>query len=188
MNAMRPAILLIVVALSAAGCATRKAHAIEDTPTLAVPPVPPRTIEPQPVEEPPRIEPIAEPNTVAAPPPARAPKPRPSEPRPAEAKPDPPETAGATPPPPPVAPLRTPTSPTGADAARQVRDTITRAESLLKQVDYQKLSNDRRVTYDSAKNFIQQSEEKLKQEDFQLALSFATRAETIAQTLQNGSR
>ena len=186
---MRLFLLLLLVAISAAGCASGRAQAIEDRPTLAVPPVPPRTIEPPLVEDPPRVEPVSEPIGTAVPPPTRAAKPRPSEPRPSESKPEtPPETAAVTPPPPPVAPLRTPTSPSGADAARQARETIARAESMLKQVDYQKLSDDRKASYNSAKNFIQQSEEKLKQEDVQLALSYGVRAETIAKTLLEGGR
>jgi hypothetical protein len=185
-------VLLLMVAVSGAACASGGAHALEDRPTLAVPPVPPRTIEPQPEPELPRVEPIAEANPPAATPPPRRPTTRTSDPRPAEPKPEtPPETpagTGATPVPPPVAPLRTPSAPSGPEAARQVRDTLTRAEGILSKVDYQKLSKDRRSTYDTAKNFIQQSEEKLKQEDLQLALNFALRAETIAQTLQNGGR
>jgi hypothetical protein len=186
---MRLLLLLLLVAVSAAGCASGRAQAIEDRPTLVVPPVPPRTIEPQPVEEPPRVEPVSEPNTAAAPPPTRTAKPRPSEPRPAEPKPDPPETtAAATPPPPPVEPLRTPTSPSGAEAARRARDTIAKAESMLKNVDYQKLSDDRKQIYDFAKNYIVQAEEKIKQEDFNLALNFAQRAELNAKTLLDGRR
>lgn len=187
---MRLFVLLLLVAVSAVGCASGRAQAIEDRPTLAVPPVPPRTIEPPPVEEPPRIESVSEPNTAAAPPPTRTAKPRPTEPRPAEPKPDPPETtaAAATPSPPPVAPLRTPTSPSGAEAARQARDTIAKAESILKQVDYQKLSDDRKQIYDFAKNYIVQAEEKIKQEDFNLALNFAQRAELNAKSLLEGRR
>jgi len=190
MQAMRLVVLLLMVAISAAACASGRAQALEDRPTLAVPPVPPRTIEPQPEPELPRVEPIAEANPPASTPPARRPTTRTSDPRPAESKPEnPPEPPpGATPPPPPVAPLRTPSAPSGPEAARQVRDTLTRAEAILSKVDYQKLSKDRKSTYDSAKNFMQQAEEKLKQEDLQLALNFALRAETIAQTLQNGGR
>jgi len=188
---MRLLVLLLLIAISGAACASGRTQAIDDRPVLTVPAPPPRTIEPQPVEEPPPLPPITEPNTATAPPPTRTSKPRPSEPRPAESKPDPPETAtaAATPPPAPVPPLRTPTSPSsGAEAARQVRDTITRAESILKQVDYQKLSGDRRAAYDFAKNWIVQAEEKIKQEDFTTALSFAQRAETAAKTLLDGGR
>jgi hypothetical protein len=95
-------------------------------------------------------------------------------------------TAAATPPPAPVAPLRSSSTPSGADALRQVRDTIKRAEGILERVDYQKLSPDRRATYDGAKNFIQQSEEKIKQEDLTLALNFAKRAEEAAKSLETG--
>ena len=181
--------LLLLVGASAAACASGKAQIIEDRPTLAVPPVPARTIEPQPAAELPAVEPIPESN----PAPASSPKPKPTarnnnnEPRAADPKPDTPETAPVTPTPAPVAPLRSSSTPSGPDALRQVRDTITRAEAILGKVDYQKLSDDRKATYNFAKNFIVQAEEKIKQEDFTLALSFAQRAETNAKTLLEGS-
>jgi hypothetical protein len=136
------------------------------------------------------VDPLPEPNTVAAPPPPRRPSPRNTDSRPAE-KPEPAtETppATATPPPAPVAPLRTSSSPTGSEASRQIRDILQRVESSLSRVDYQKLSDDRRATYDMAKSFKQQSEEKLKQEDLNLALSFAQRAENMVKTLVGEGR
>ena len=50
---------LAVAALAATGCATGRAQVIEESPTLALPPVPPRAIEPQPTVEPVEIEPVA---------------------------------------------------------------------------------------------------------------------------------
>jgi hypothetical protein len=191
MRSLKLVALLLFVGTSAAACASGKAQVIEDRPTLSVPPVPARTIEPQPAAELPPVEPIPESN----PTPSASPKPKPAarnnaESRAADPKPDTAEatTAASTPPPAPVAPLRSSSTPSGPDALRQVRDTITRAEGILSRVDYQKLSQDRRATYDGAKNFISQAEEKIKQEDFTLALSFAQRAENIAKTLLDGVR
>jgi hypothetical protein len=187
MRSLKLVALLLLVGASAAACASGKAQIIEDRPTLAVPPVPARTIEPQPAAALPAVEPIPESN----PAPASSPKPKPTarnnsnESKSAESKPETPETA-VTPPPPPVAPLRSSSTPSGPDALRQARDTIMRAEAILNKVDYQKLSGDRKTTYDGAKNFITQAEEKIKQEDFTLALSFAQRAETIAKILLEG--
>ena len=191
MRSVKLVALLLLTGVSAAACASGKAQVIEDRPTLAVPPVPARTIEPQPTAELPPVAPVPESN----PAPASSPKPKPTarnnnEPRAADPKPETPEAtaAAATPPPPPVAPLRTLSTPSGVDALRQARDTITRAEGILSQVDYKKLSPDRQKTYDGAKNFITQAEEKIKQEDFALALSFAQRAETIAKILLDTGR
>jgi len=189
MRFARLVVLLLVGGVAAGACATGRAQAIEDKPTLAVPPVPPRTIEPQPAAALPPVEPMPESN----PTPPSSPKPKPAarnsnEPRAADPKPETPETppASTAPPTAPVAPLRSPSTPSGPDALRQVRDTITRAESILTRVDYQKLSDDRKATYNFAKNFIVQAEEKIKQEDFTLALSFAQRAETNAKMLDSG--
>ena len=184
-------VVLAVSALAAASCATGRAQVIEDSPTLAVPPVPPRAIEPQPTVEPVEIEPVTPlPVAPSAPPKTRAATPRPSEPKP-EAKPEaPPDTTtpATTAPAAPVAPLRTATSPSGPDAERQIRDTMMRAEAILRRVDYQKLSEDRRASYNAAKNFVQQAEEKIKQEDLRLAMDFATRAEIAAKTLLETGR
>lgn len=190
MRSLKLVALLLWVGASAAACASGKAQIIEDRPTLAVPPVPARTIQPQPAAELPAVEPIPESN----PAPASSPKPKPtarnntSEPRAADPKPETPEATTATPPPPPVAPLRSSSTPSGPDALRQVRDTITRAEGIMARVDYQKLSDDRKATYNFAKDFIVQAEAKIKQEDYTLALSFAQRAETSLKTLLDGGR
>lgn len=185
---------LAVAALAATGCATGRAQVIEESPTLAVPPVPPRAIEPQPTVEPVEIEPVAPlptPPTSAAPPKTRASAPRPSEPKP-EAKPEtPPDAppAAATPSSPATVPsLRTATTPSGPDAVKQIRETMQRAQAILARVDYQKLSEDRRLNYNAVRNFVAQAEEKIKQEDLRLAMDFATRAEIAAKTLLEGAR
>jgi outer membrane biosynthesis protein TonB len=187
---LRLLVVLAVSALAATGCATG-AQVIADSPTLAVPPVPPRAIEPQLTVEPPEIEPVAPlPTPPSTPPKARPPAQRPSEPKP-ELKPEAtPEntTAATTAPPAPVAPLRTATTPSGPEAVRLIRDTMMRAEAILRRVDYQKLSEDRRASYNAAKNFVQQAEEKIKQEDLRLAMDFATRAEIAAKTLLDSGR
>ena len=174
--------------LLAAGCSSRGPRVIEEHPPLVVPPVPARTIEPPPVTLPPPIEPPVDP----PPPPAAASKPKPTtrENNKPEPKPEtPPETASVTGaattnPPPPVAPLRTPTTPVGPEATRQIREMLARAQSILNNVDYQKLTPDRRATYDSAKSYITQSEDAMKKDDLMVARSFAERAEIIAKQLE----
>lgn len=180
-------LVLLLLLAGAAACSTGRAQAIEDKPTLVVPPVPPRSINPAPVIEPPPVAP--EPAPMLPPPPAPA-KSRPAarnETKP-EPKPEAPPEAGNSTllpnPPPPVAPLRTATTPTGPEAAKQVREILGRAENVLSRVDYQKLTADRRATYDSAKSFIEQAEAALKKEDLTLARSFADRAQNIAKQLE----
>jgi hypothetical protein len=181
---------LVIASTVASGCASSRAQVLEDQPTLAVPPVPPRTIEPPAIVEPPPVEPLPE---VALPPAATAkPSPRPgnrtNDNRP-ESKPEPP--AEATPPatsPPPVAPLRTPNTPSGPDAARQIKDMLDRASGVLKRVDYQRLSDDRKANYRAAQSFVDQGLDALKRDDLSLARSFAVRAEDIARQLESSGR
>jgi hypothetical protein len=191
MRSVKLVVLLLLGVGYGAACATGRAQIIEDRPTLAVPPVPDRTIEPLPPPPLPAVEPVPEANPVAASSPKPRPAPRNTESRPAESKPEtPPEatTAASAAPPAPVAPLRSSSTPSGPEASRQIREIIQRVESILARVDYQKLSGDRKATYDAAKNYIAQSEEKVKQEDLQLAMNFALRAENIAKTLLDGGR
>jgi hypothetical protein len=183
-------LLLVVASAAVVGCASSRAQVLEDQPTLVVPPVPPRSIEPPAIVEPPPVEPLPE---VALPPATTAkPSPRPgnrqSDNRP-EAKPEPP--AEAPPPatnPPPVAPLRTPTTPSGPEAARQINDMLERANAVLNRVDFQRLSDDRKANYRAAKSFIEQGREALKRDDLSVARSFAVRAEDIARQLESSGR
>jgi outer membrane biosynthesis protein TonB len=187
--AIRVLLLVALCGASLAGCASKAIQAVEDHPALVVPPVPPRAIEPAPVPETPPAEPVVEPppTPTTTLKPTRTPRPATEkpEPKPAEVPPD--TTAAAGPPnPPPVPPLRTATTPSGPEAQRQVRDILERAATILTKVDYQKLSDDRRANYNSAKNYMQQADEALKKDDLTLARSFADRAENIAKQLESG--
>ena len=188
-NSTHRLLMLLAIAVSAAGCATGRAQIPEQPPTLVVPPVPPRTIEPpviveQPVEPPP-VEPA----------PAPAPTTRPNRPRPAAdaSKPDPkleppPDTVAAAPTPAPVAPLRTATAPTGPEAIRQIRDILDTTVKMLDKVEKSEspLSDDRKANLTSARALMQQAEEALKKEELTQARSFADRALNIAKVLLSG--
>ena len=176
--------LLLATGLSAVGCTSARAQFPEQQPTLVVPPVPPRAIEPVPVVTPPAEPPPVEP----PPPPPPTNKPNRSRP-PAEVKPDPKETLPevvATPAPAPVAPLRTPNAPTGPEATRQIRDIIDTTQKMLDKVDYPNQSDDRKANYTTAKAYIQQAEEAMKKEELTQARSFAERAQNIAKVLLSG--
>jgi outer membrane biosynthesis protein TonB len=183
MQRVTPLVLLLMLAAGAGACAGKRSQVIEDAPTLIVPPVPPRTIEPRPTEPPP-IEPVLD--LPPAPTVPAKPKPAPRNDAKPEPKPEPaPESTTTTAPanPPPVAPLRTATTPSGPEAAKLIHLSLSNTDSILSRVDYQKLSTDRRATYDSAKRFKQQGDEALKKEDLTNAQRYAERAESIARQL-----
>ena len=176
-------VVLLAAGLSAAGCVTSRAQIPEQPPTLVVPPVPPRAIDPPVIVEPPVEPPPVEP----PPAPAPATKPRPSRPAPDVSKTDPkqeppPDAAATVPTPPPVAPLRTPSTPTGADAIRQIRDILDSTSKMLDKVE-SPLSDDRKANLTQARAFIQQAEEALRKEELTLARSLAERAQNIAKLL-----
>ena len=180
-------LVLVATTLGAAACATGRAQIPEPEPTLAVPPVPPRAIEPAPVPAPPVESPPVEPPPAAAPPPrtnrtrppAESTKPDPKQPE------TPAETVGPVSGPPPVAPLRTPNTPTGPEAVRQIRDILDATQKLLVKVE-QPLSDDRQANLTAAKAWIQQAEEALKKDELTQARSFAERAQNTAKLLVSG--
>ena len=185
--AIQKLLLLVLLGASLAGCASTRAQVVEDQPALVVPPVPPRSIEPPRVVEPPPAEPAVEPPptpTTTFKPANRSPRQNAEkqESKPPDVPPD--TTVPANPSP--VPPLRTATTPSGPEAARQIRDILERATNVLAKVDYQKLSDDRKANYNSAKNYMQQADEALKKDDLTLARSFADRAENIAKVLESG--
>ena len=182
--------VLLAISLGAAGCATSRAQIPEQEPTLVVPPVPPRTIQPPVVVEPPVEPPAVEP----APPPAptnRTTRPRAqtdtNKPDPNKQEP-PPETVTAVPAPPPVAPLRTATAPSGQEALRQIKEILETTLKMLDKVEKSEttLSDDRKANLVQARALVQQTEEALKKEEVTQARSFAERAQQIAKLLASG--
>ncbi len=179
-------LVLLLLAGGLAACASGRAQVVEEQPTLAVPPVPPRTIEAQPLVEPPVSEPIVEASTPATPPPKPRANRANTEPKP-EPKPEVPpvETANATVPnPAPVAALRTPSTPSGPEATRQLKETLQRTDAILNKVDYQKLGDDKRANWNAAKAYLRQAEEAIAKDDIRQALNLAERAENIAKQLE----
>jgi hypothetical protein len=180
-------ILPLILLVPAFACASAQAKSPADRPTLEMPPVPPRVIEAAPPEPAPP-EPVVD--LPAAPAPAPPPRSRNSPPPRETAKPDPkPEPPPAeqtvtAPPAPALPPLRTPGTPEGPEASRQVRDVIERATKTLASIDYRRLTAARRAEYDSAKQTITQSETALKSGKFDIALNLAEKAEGIAKELR----
>lgn len=183
-------LLVLALLLPLGACASARAQVEpEDHPALEVPPVPPRQVEPLPVEAPP-IELVAElPATPPSPPrprstPSREPNSKPPADPKGEAKPE--TTDPATPAAQPVPPLRPQGSADGPELQRQIRESLDSAQKVLNSVDYQSLNDERRANYDYAKSFIKQAEEALKANNLTSAKSLAERAETIAKLLAGG--
>jgi len=172
----------------AAACASAQAKAPADRPALEMPPVPARVVDsaplqaaaPEPVGDLPAAPAPAPPPRARNPAPPREPvKPDPKPPEPA-----PVEQAAAVAPAPPLPQLRTPGTPEGPEAARQVRTVIERASKTLKSIDYRRLSAASQAEYNSANLTITQSEEALKTGKLDIALNLAEKAERIAKELQ----
>jgi hypothetical protein len=179
--------LWICGALASAACATVRAKAPADRPALEVPPPPMRVIEPMPHQEPAMPEPVGD----LPPAPAATQRPiRPAtrEPVRTEPKPEAPVVETAPPPvtlPPAPAPqLRTPGTPDSAEAARQVREVLDRADKTLNSIDTKRFSKARREQYDNARRLLTQSEAALKAANFDSARRLADKADSIAKELQ----
>ena len=189
----RLAALLILTVLSA-GCATTRAQTPVERPALDVPPAPPRVIDPAPMPEasqPPLVEdlpPAPAPAPVTRPRGARdTAKPEAQKPEP---KPETPAAATETAPPPaaqpaaaPVPTLRTPATADTAAAERRIRDVLSRAQSGLAVIDYQRLSVQRKGAYDQAKDFIDGAEAAIKASNFELGMEMADKADKLVREL-----
>ena len=178
-------LVLVATTVGAAACATGRAQIPEPEPTLVVPPVPPRSIDPPPVVAPPVDLPITD-ILPPSPPPPRANRTRPAAEAKVEPKQEPPvESVGPVSNPAPVAPLRTATTPTGPEAVRQIREIVDATQKMLDSVG-SLTSDDRKANYATARSLVQQSEEALKKEELTQARSFAERAQQIAKVLLSG--
>ena len=179
--------LAVVVALgcAAAGCATAQAKGEPAGPAL-VPPVPPphyiTPVEVAPAEPAPPAEPGPTPVIVR-------PSPRPPAPR-AERRADKPgERAGtdaaAAAPQPAAGTVSSPLQTTAnvAELERGVRVRMAQALRDLERTDYRALSPDRRTQYDTARRFVQQAEDALKERNLVFAEQLADKAATLASAL-----
>jgi hypothetical protein len=131
--------------------------------------------EPIPLPEDPRPVPIR-PIRPAAPPPAAA---RPETPRP-EAPSTPIEAKPVEEPPRPATTLQTTTTAQEGEMERAVRATLTRATADLNRVNYRALNAEARIQFDTARRFIQQADDAIKQKNLVLAKNLADKAAVIA--------
>jgi hypothetical protein len=109
--------------------------------------------------------------------------PRPIErpPRPETAKPEPPKPEATTGPPAPRPSLTiTPTPGTEAQTEAAIRTLLAKASRDLSRVNPASLGTDGRAQFDTAKRFLQQAEEALKNKNLVYAGTLADKASTLA--------
>jgi uncharacterized protein (DUF885 family) len=70
-----------------------------------------------------------------------------------------------------------------AQVDRHIRDLLTRAAYDLTRIDYAALNGDGKAQYDTAKRFIQQAEQALKDRNFPFAAKLADKAGALAAIL-----
>jgi hypothetical protein len=120
--------------------------------------------------------------------PPRRPAPR------AENKADPTRAAKTEPPPPAVETVRPVTPPptvtlqpelpaNPAEMERRVREQLAQAKNDLNRVNYDKLNNDGRSQYDTAKRFMDQADQALKEKNLLFAVKVAEKAAGLAASL-----
>jgi hypothetical protein len=169
-----------IAALASAGCATAKATSGIEPPALEVPAPPPRVIVP----------PDPDPEPAVPPTPAQEPEPRSQKPvrraappRP-DAKAEPPHpTDPASQTPPSTATLQQVLPGTPAETRNRVREQIAQAQADLAKVDYKALNADAKSQYDTAKRFITQAEQALKEGNLVFAAKVAEKAAGLAASL-----
>lgn len=167
----------------ASGAACAKARANTDPvtmPELLPPPPPPRVVETFRIEPVPTVAPTPVESALAIPP-ARTPvlPPVKAEPPKAEMPPAVPER------PMPTAPTLTlkPGPSVQAQTEASIRSHLNRALQDLQRVRYAALNEDGRTQYETARNFIQQAEEALKNANLVFASKLADKAATMAAVL-----
>ncbi len=190
MSASARMVLVCVLAAGWLACAPTRIKTQPDGPPLEAPVPPAHVVVAQ--EEPP-AEPAA-PSSGAKPNPRvpRTPT-RQSPPRSDKAakpdkpadKPDPVATPPAKPtadePPPASTSLQTTAN--VDEEVRKIRALLGRASSDLKQVNYSTLTGDRKSQYDTAKRFVEQAEDALKEKNVLFARQLADKAATLAALL-----
>jgi len=186
---------LMIVAVAAAfasGCArAQAARTTPDGPPLDMPTPPPRDVETTSIEAPPPPTPTPPPAPQEPPRAATPARPRPGparEPaRPEPPKVEPPEPAKTPAPaseePKPSSTLQTKPAGEESDVEKTIRTTLKNATSDLARVNYRTLNADARTQYDSAKGFIRQAEEALRQKNLVFAKTVADKAAVIAAQL-----
>ncbi len=174
-------LIVAVTAGSGAACAKVRANTEPAMPVLMPPPPPPRIVETYVDDLVPTIEPSPVETALATPP---APPPvRPPAPRPEVVKPEPARTEPERPTP--GAPALTLKPAPGMEAKTQasIRALLDRAMRDLQKVKYAALDADGRAQYDTARRFMDQAEDAIKNSNLAFAGKLADKAATMAAIL-----
>lgn len=181
--------MISAAALAAGGCATVGAKTQPEPPSLDVPAPPPRVIVPPEPEPAAPTTPVPDPEQPSQQKPVRRPAPRP------EVKPDPARNQKTEPPPPVVETVRPVPPPTTAtleqdlpktqvgEVEKQIRDQMSQARADLSRVNYEKLNADGKSQYDTAKRFVDQAEQALREKNLVFAAKVAEKAAGLAASL-----
>jgi len=177
--------ILCICAFLVSSCASAQAKGAAAGPPLDVPAPPSRVVEPivaevpqpLPLPEDPRPAPVRPVRPAAAAPSAA----RPETPRTDAAAAEPPK-AEEPPKPPPTTPttLQTTTAAAEGEVERGIRATLTRATADLGRINYRALNAEAKAQYDTARRFIQQADEAIRQKNLVLAKNLADKAAGIA--------
>lgn len=177
----RVQLIALAIAASAlsAGCTRAQAKTEPEMPLLAPPPPPPRVVEAYvepPVES---SDPRPAESTLAEAPP-RVPA-RPPTSKPETNKPE--TTREPDRPVPPTPALTLKPAPGAETTSASIRGLLGKASRDLERIKYAALDADGRVQYDTARRFLQQADEALKNGNLALAGKLADKAATMAAVL-----
>ena len=168
---------IALVALSVSACMRARAEVLPEVP-LDVPEPPPRIVEVRDPQEPAIMALPEEParNTPVIPrltPPPRT-ESRPAEPRPEPEPPKPAEEATRIP------ALQTTPTQQETEAERRVRTQLSQATTDLNRINTQALNADARMQFDTARRFVAQAEEALRERNLVFAANLAEKAVALA--------
>jgi outer membrane biosynthesis protein TonB len=174
---------VVALALAASACASAQARSEPGGPALASPVPPPHAIVPVEIVEEPAAPPaLPSPKPVIVRPSSRrsAAKPERAAEKPVE-KPDPAAVPAQPAAPPAAPPLQTTADVEGMATA--IRKRMDQASADLDRTEYGALSTERRAQFDTAKRFLQQADEALKEKNLVFAEQLADKAATLAAAL-----
>lgn len=182
MSGFRLTLIAAALAVVAAGCTKTHARTEPVMPELAPPPAPPRVVEHY-VDEPvPTVDPGPAENALSAPPARTTTKPPATRPE-ATIKPEPPPPEPPRPAPQPPSLTLKPAPGSQSATEASIRGLLSRAVRDLGRVNYASLSGDGKAQYDTARRFVQQSEEGLRNGNLVFAGKLADKAATMASVL-----
>jgi hypothetical protein len=185
MKSALAASVFVVLGAALSGCAHPQAKTIAEMPPLDVPAPPPRNVEPV-GTEPPRpiglVAAPAPPPAATAPTPVRPPGPPRADAPPADAS-KPADDVGRTTPAAPPATLQTVPAQQESELEAKIRTTLSRATADLSRVDYGRLNANARSQYESAKRFVTQADDALRDRNLVYAGTLADKAGELAAQL-----